>query len=224
MIELIKKNYFVCVGIFLSIVLLVIFNEIFFDNKTFGSSDNLSPKAVGLALNEVMEKEGGYPHWQPWVFSGMPTAEAFTNISQLYFPEYLFKIFSVPGMFIQIFHFLFCGIGMVLLLRYLGCSYWSSLLGSIGFMITPYMVTMLVFGHGSQIMTAAYIPWIVMFAIKLWNDPKILNIGILSLLLGFQLQRSHVQIAYYTWLLIGAFFFFKIINIAYKSKKLNSAV
>ena len=139
MIELIKKNYFVCVGIFLSIVLLVIFNEIFFDNKTFGSSDNLSPKAVGLALNEVMEKEGGYPHWQPWVFSGMPTAEAFTNISQLYFPEYLFKIFSVPGMFIQISHFLFCGIGMVLLLRYLGCSYWSSLLGSIGFMITPYM-------------------------------------------------------------------------------------
>ena len=224
MIELIKKNYFVCVGIFLSIVLLVIFNEIFFDNKTFGSSDNLSPKAVGLALNEVMEKEGGYPHWQPWVFSGMPTAEAFTNISQLYFPEYLFKIFSVPGMFIQISHFLFCGIGMVLLLRYLGCSYWSSLLGSIGFMITPYMVTMLVFGHGSQIMTAAYIPWIVMFAIKLWNDPKILNIGILSLLLGFQLQRSHVQIAYYTWLLIGAFFFFKIINIAYKSKKLDSIV
>ena len=39
-------------------------------------------------------------------------------------------------------------------------------------MITPYMVTMLVFGHGSQIMTAAYIPWIVMFAIKLWNDPN----------------------------------------------------
>ena len=83
-------------------------------------------------------------------------------------------------------------------------------------MIT-HMVTMLVFGHGSQIMTAAYIPDCYV-AIKLWNDPKILNIGILSLLLGFQLQRSHVQIAYYTWLLIGAFFFFKIINIAYKSK------
>ena len=33
--ELIKKNYFICVGIFLSIVLLVIFNEIFFDNKIF---------------------------------------------------------------------------------------------------------------------------------------------------------------------------------------------
>ena len=224
MIKIDNKNFYVFTFIFLAVLLMSLFREIFLESKTFGSSDNLSPHATGIALNKVAYEEEQYPHWQPWVFSGMPTAEAFTNISQLYFPEYLFKIFSIPGMFIQISHFLFCGIGMVLLLRYLGCTYWSSFLGSFSFMITPYMVTMLVFGHGSQIMTAAYIPWIVMFAIKLWNDPKLLNTGILSLLLGFQLQRSHVQIAYYTWLLIGAFFFFKIINIAYHSKKLNNVV
>ena len=208
----------------LSILLLILFNEVIVGNKTFGSSDNLSPKAIGIALNEMSGDDKSFPQWQPWVFSGMPTAEAFTNISNLYFPEYLFKIFSIPGMIIQIIHLLFCGIGMILLLRYLKCSYWASLLGSIGFMITPYMVTMIVFGHGSQVMTSAYLPWIFMFAMKVWERQDFIDIGILSLLLGFQLQRAHVQIAYYTWLLIGAYFLFRLIEALFIKKNFNNLV
>ena len=74
-------------------------------------------------------------------------------------------------------------------------------------MLTPFMITMIVFGHGSQVMTAAYIPWIMMFTMKLFRNPNSTNIGILALLMGFQLQRAHVQIAYYTWMLIGAYVF-----------------
>ena len=97
------------------------------------------------------------------------------------------------------------------LFRYFKCSSASALLGSVAFMITPFMITMAVFGHGSQLMTAAYIPWAILFTIKLWETPNLINCGLLALTLGFQLQRAHAQIAYYTWLMVGFYFLVMIV-------------
>ena len=196
---------------FMSLIISFLFNTIIFDNKTFGSPDSLSPKAIGIGLNKEFKDTNEFPQWQPWVFSGMPSAEAFTNISNLYFPEYFFKIFFLSGILIQLLHLLFAGIGCFFLLKYFKCSDWASFLGATGFMVTPYMVTMVVFGHGSQMMTAAYIPWVLWLTVQLWEKPNLFKCGWLGILLGFQLQRAHVQIAYYTWLMIGAYVLLMII-------------
>ncbi|MDP6991910.1 MAG: YfhO family protein [Candidatus Marinimicrobia bacterium] len=196
----------------LVVVVAFLFNPVIFGGKTFGSPDSLSPKAVGMALNEVAEEIGEFPQWQPWVFSGMPSAEAFTHISKLYFPEHLFKLFFLPGMMIQMLHLIFAGIGCILLLRHLKCSPFAAALGAVGFMVTPYMTTMVVHGHGSQMMTAAYIPWIFWLTIRLWEKPNLWDTGWLAILMGFQLQRAHAQIAYYTWLLVGAYSLMVLVN------------
>ena len=197
---------------FLVVVVAFLFNPVIFGGKTFGSPDSLSPKAVGMALNEVAEETGEFPQWQPWVFSGMPSAEAFTHISKLYFPEHLFKLFFLPGMMIQMLHLIFAGIGCILLLRHLKCSPFAAALGAVGFMVTPYMTTMVVHGHGSQMMTAAYIPWIFWLTVRLWENPNLWDTGWLAILMGFQLQRAHAQIAYYTWLLVGAYSLMVLVN------------
>jgi hypothetical protein len=206
-----KRPVVIATGL-MFIIIAILFEQVIFGGKTFGSPDSLSPKAIGIALNELSDASGELPQWQPWVFSGMPTAEAFTSLSKLYFPEYLFKLFFLPGMMIQLLHLLFAGIGGFLLLRHFKCSEWAAGLGAAAFMITPYMVTMVVFGHGSQMMTAAYIPWILWFTVRLWQNPNTWNMGWLALLLGFQLQRAHAQIAYYTWMLIGAYSLLILIN------------
>ena len=36
------------------------------------------------------------------------------------------------------------------------------------------------------------------------------NLGLLAILIGFQLQRGHIQIAYYTWLMIAIFVLYKV--------------
>ena len=92
---------------------------------------------------------------------------------------------------------------MYLFLKRIGGNFIGSILGATSFMVVPYMVTMIVHGHGSQVMTAAYIPWIMWALIRLDEKSSLRNIGILSLLIGLQLQRAHVQIAYYTWLAAG---------------------
>ena len=192
-------------SVFMTILIMILFNQVIFSGKSFGSPDTLSPKSVGIALNNYSDQSGEFPQWKPWIFSGMPSAEAFSHISKLYFPEHLFKLFMLSGMMIQMLHLLFAGIGCFLLLRHFKINYLSSILGSVGFMLTPYMTVMVVHGHGSQMMTAAYIPWIFWFTVKLWQKPNLLDTGVLAILLGFQLQRAHAQIAYYTWMLIGAY-------------------
>ncbi|HIA84832.1 MAG TPA: hypothetical protein EYO04_02275, partial [Candidatus Marinimicrobia bacterium] len=206
------KNPIILASLAMLVIIAVFFEPVIFGGKTFSSPDSLSPKAVGMALNDLSVETGEFPQWQPWVFSGMPSAEAFTNLSKLYFPEYLFKLFFLPGMLIQLLHLLFAGIGGFLLLRHFKCSDWAAGLGATAFMITPYMVTMVVFGHGSQMMTAAYIPWVFWFTVRLWQNTNFWDTGWLAVLLGFQLQRGHAQIAYYTWMLIGAYSLLMLIN------------
>ena len=206
------KNVFFLSVVAFTLITIFLFDPIIFGAKLFGSPDSLSPRSVAMALNKASESIGGYPLWQPWVFSGMPTAESFSYLSKLYFPEYIFKIFSLSGSTIQFIHLIFSGLGCMILLRELKCSKTASFFGATAFMTTPFMITMAVYGHGSQLMTAAYIPWALWLSIKSWNDPSIKNTGSLALILGFQLQRAHAQIAYYTWLLIGLYFLILLID------------
>ena len=87
------KNPVVIISGLMLVIITVLFEPVIFGGKIFSSPDSLSPKAVGMALNDLSVETDEFPLWQPWVFSGMPSAEAFTNLSKLYFPEYLFKLF-----------------------------------------------------------------------------------------------------------------------------------
>jgi len=195
----------------LLILLCIIFYPVIFQGKIFSSPDSLNPKAAAIILEETQMKIGEYPLWQPWIFSGMPTAESFTNTSNLYFLQYIFQVLHIPTIIIHLLHFLFAGLGVYVLLHYLKISQLITIIGGAGFMLMPYLVTMEVFGHGSQAMTAAYIPWAFWAALKLFDKQRVSDVGILAIILGLQLQRAHVQIAYYTWMLVGALFLFKII-------------
>lgn len=207
---MLSKKQLIIVLILL-VLLCIIFYPVIFQGKIFSSPDSLNPKAVAIILDKTQKEIGEYPLWQPWIFSGMPTAESFTNTSNLYFLQYVFQLLHIPTIIIHLLHFLFAGLGMYVLLRYLKLSQIVAIVGGAGFMLMPYLVTMEVFGHGSQAMTAAYIPWAFWAALKLFDKQRILDAGILAIILGLQLQRAHVQIAYYTWMLIGALFLFKLI-------------
>lgn len=202
-----KSTYYT--GLILAIIILGLFYPVVFEGKTFGTPDSLSPRAGSIILNKTWTETGVFPLWQPWIFSGMPTAEAFSFISSLYFPSLVLG-FLLNGTLIQLLHLLFAGLGCYLLVKKLTENTWAAILAGASFMTMPFMITMIVFGHGSQMMTAAYIPWVFLFTHKLLAKPNLADAGILALLLGFQLQRAHVQIAYYSWLLVGAFVFWHI--------------
>ena len=72
------KNIFFLSSIGFLILVIFLFEPIIFGGMIFGSPDSLSPRSIAMALNDASNELGQYPQWQPWVFSGMPTAEAFS--------------------------------------------------------------------------------------------------------------------------------------------------
>lgn len=200
----INKPFFIVIAI-MALVICVLFYDVIFMGKVFGTPDTLSPESATIVLDKIYSATGEYPLWQPWIFSGMPTVEAFTHISNLYFPSLILNLLFLKGILAQLLHLLFAGLGGYILLRNFGVSSFSAFLSGASFMLTPFMITMIVFGHGSQMMTAAYLPWVILLTIKVIKKPSLMNTGLLAILLGFQLQRAHVQIAYYSWMLVGAY-------------------
>ena len=124
-----------------------LFYPVVFQGQVPVSPDSVSPLATSIALDAVYEETGRYPLWQPWSFSGMPTVEAFTYLNGLYYPGVFFDFFQIKGLFLQLLHFVFAGLGGFVLLRQFRLHDVAAFLGGAAFMLTPYMVTMFVYGH-----------------------------------------------------------------------------
>ncbi len=207
------KDNFKVLGV-LFFVISIFFNQVMIGDELFLTSDTLSAKTISYGIELAEDRYGEYPLWMPWIFSGLPSTHSMQNVSEYYFPHHiisLIKMIGIPWFWNFLLHFIFCGFGMHLLLRRLKVSDGVALFGAISFMIAPYMVVMIVHGHGSQVMTASYIPWIMWGLLRLQEKPSLQNSGILSLLIGLQLQRAHIQIAYYTWMLMITYLIFTII-------------
>ena len=194
--------------VFLLLILLSIslylFADIVFFGKMFTHGDYLSPLAVKIGVEKYIYQYGGeYPYWLPSMMFGIPSVHSFQNISSYYPPQYIIEFLRYLGMPVfwnYIFHILFGGLGMYMLLRKLDAGYYAASLSSIAFIFNPYMVAMIMTGHGSQMMTSVYIPWIFYAYFLIISQCTYRNIGIFALFVSFQLLRGHVQIAYYTWI------------------------
>ncbi|MBV5319548.1 MAG: hypothetical protein JZU72_01110 [Chlorobium phaeobacteroides] len=180
-----------------------LFYQLLFLPLTISAPDSFVPMAASMALDRLYESTGAYPLWQPWSFSGMPTVEAFSYLSALYYPNILLSRLPLGDIGAQLIHLCLAGLGCFMVLRRFSLHPMAAFLGGAAFMMNPYMTAMLVHGHGSQLMTAAYMPWVLWATLRLFDRASLADAGLLALFTGFQLQRAHVQIAWYTWMVMA---------------------
>ena len=208
----------------LSILLIVssfLFYKLINGAYLFTSGDSLSPIAVKNAIKLYADSYNDFPLWFPWILGGIPTIHSFLSISNYYFPHHLMLIlydFGLSWNWYFILHLIFGGLGFFKLILFFKQDKYTALFGSILFLLMPYLTVMFAYGHGSQMMTASYIPWIILYMFKIYDGYKLEDFLLFSILIGLQLQRGHVQISYYTWMMIGLFF---VINILKLFKKDN---
>ena len=142
-----------------SIFVLFFFNDVIIFGNTFASGDSFNPYAIHHILDQVRQQLSEWPQWQPWIFSGMPSLEAFTYVNLLYLPSYFLDLIGVSDLNIQFIHLIFSGVGMLYLVDKLISNKKISFTIGLLWMFNPFLITMIVYGHGSQMMTAAYLPW-----------------------------------------------------------------
>ena len=199
--------------IFLIVVLCLLVPELVFLDRIFLAPDTKAPLSFRTVGREALD-EGSYPLWNPYLFCGMPSFSSLSYTPYVYPVSFvthvLYTYLGFPYMTWLLIHYLAAGAGMYLLLRSCGARPSVSLLAGALFMVMPNYVAAGANGHGSQASAVAWMPLALLLAWKvLRGRRRIVSAALLSIVLGFQMLRGHVQISYYTFLLVGLLFLFE---------------
>lgn len=220
-----KTNWFaqhphlIAFGIYFLLAMIFFFSTIF-GGRTYMSPDAQSAGGMTAPLDKAFWETWTLPQWSPYTFAGIPSFASLMYTPFVYMPGLLLlplaRLITLPAMFSPALHYVLAAMGVFIFLRHKGTSFWPALLGGLAFMFTPFLILMQVFGHGSQMMTSAYIPWALWAVDRLIEKFSWRNLGWAGLILGFQFQRGHVQISYYILLFVSLYVLCQIISVFIK--------
>lgn len=208
----------ICI-LLLYVIIIVLCNKIVFGDMIFAGSesgDTISHQSFVRSMDFLKNKQHTDPLWIPYIFSGMPI------FGTMIFPrnmDYVEITLSAIGRVIFfgsevswiLMHFFLNGLFMFLLARSLKFSQLPSLLAALTFMLNPYAIELAEAGHGSQLMTLSYLPLALLFTVRLLERRDLLSLGLLSIVSATMLLASHVQMAFYGFMLIGLYLLYEII-------------
>ena len=184
-------------------VVLVFFYPIAF-GKVFLTPDSVAPAGFARVALDALQKRHVYALWNPYHFLGMPSFGSLTFVPYVYPLDVVFgflnKTLHFPDLTWLLAHYLLLALSMFALLRALGAAPEGATLGAVALALTPNLVAVGVFGHGSQIMTAAYLPLLVLLLDRFARRGSLLALAAFALAAALQLLRGHVQIVFYSWL------------------------
>lgn len=195
----------------LVLLVLLFFYPITF-GKVFLTPDSVAPAGFAKIAFDALANQRVYPLWNPYHFLGMPSFGSLAFVPYVYPLDVVFgflnRTLHFPDLTWLLAHYLLLGLSMLALLRALGASPEGAVLGALAFALTPNLVAVGVFGHGSQIMTAAYLPLLLLLLDRFARRGSPVALAGLAVAVALQLLRGHVQIVFYSWLALGGYAMF----------------
>jgi hypothetical protein len=185
-----------------------------FQGRVFSSPDAQAPQGFAVYAEQERARSGDYPLWNPFIFCGVPSYASLAYNPDIYFPDWILKPLGAlaPPMLWLIAYYMIGAIGLYFLARDRGAAPGPAALGGLLFALTPNLIAVGAHGHGSQLVNSGLIP-VALLALHRWLARGRLSwLALLALVLGAQILRGHVQIAYYTWLAVGVYVVFYLLD------------
>ncbi|MGE5177406.1 MAG: YfhO family protein [Hyphomicrobiales bacterium] len=196
----------------LAAVLVLVFFYPLVLGKVFVSPDSVAPAGFAKLAMDALQTRHVYALWNPYTFLGMPTFGSLAFVPYVYPLDPVFGFLNTtlhfPDLTWLLAHYLLLALAMVALLRAFGAGPESAMLGGVTLALTPNLVAVGAFGHGSQIMTAAYLPLLLLLFDRFARRGSLLALAGFAFAAAFQLLRGHVQIVFYSWLALGGYALF----------------
>jgi len=172
-------------GGLLLLAVAILYRDLIFGGKVFWAPDSMSAQSLVTAGKNLQAREG-YPLWNPYIFSGMP------SFGSLVFTPYVYPVNFVLGIFVRylffpeyswlLFHTFLTGLATFLLLRERGARMAAALPAGVLMMWMPNLVAIGANGHGSQACAVAYLPLALYFWDRLWRGKGlVLNAAALAI-------------------------------------------
>ena len=206
----------------IGLLLLILYNKTLIDGRPFLGGDQLKASMCYRPFIADALDRGIYPLWNPYIFSGMPSFASLSSVPLVNIIDtailYFIRLFT-DNDFVRIFlNYLLFGMLMFFLLRRFKLSTGVSIFAAVVVVFIPQYVAFGVHAHNTKLLSLILIPLIFYLVDNLLEKRNLLYLALTSLAIGFQLFRAHVQVCFYTYLLIGFYFIFHSI-IRYKEDK-----
>ncbi|MCS6928161.1 MAG: hypothetical protein NZM43_01570 [Saprospiraceae bacterium] len=177
-----------------------------FQGKVLPQPDNQKARGMQTEIRAYLEAEGKVPLWTNSAFGGMPSYQIYSgakgNLTGPIFNALLFGTDIMTKVWPQV---LLAMLTMYFFLVVLGVDWRVGLLGAIGYGITTYNADIIEAGHTTKMIALALAPGILSGLMLTFGRHWLLGAGIMALFTAMQVYINHVQITYYTLMLIGFF-------------------
>jgi len=189
-----------------AIILFLLLSFLYFpevlDGKQLGGHDNANFKGMSRELVDYRNETGKEALWSNNMFCGMPafmTSVVYKG-NTLKFLNRLMQPGPRPVSFV----FLYL-IGFYLLLISLRVNPWLAIAGAIAFAFSSYNFVILAAGHNSKAIAIGYMAPVIAGVIISFRGMRLLGAAITAIALSLQILAGHLQITYYTLIIVFLF-------------------
>jgi len=189
------------------LLLAVIYCKPVLEGKKLGASDNLQWQAMAKESMDYKKVHGHTPLWTTGMFSGMPTYQI-ANENPYKLGSVIPAIITL-GLPKPIDMFFLAAITFYLLGAVLGVRPWIGVIDAIAYAYASYSPIIISAGHDTKMIAMAWLPGVVAALLLILRRKYLLGTGLMALFLTYLIGANHLQVTYYTFLLIA------IIGIAY---------
>ncbi|HEY5536752.1 MAG TPA: YfhO family protein [Ignavibacteria bacterium] len=211
-----KTVNYVFLGLIVFAILLF-FKDGIFGGKIFASPDNMAPNSYKTFLSDA-KSQGIFPLWIPYIFMGMPSLGSLTtalpamhNIFSFVWDSIL-SAFSGDNLFLlTVPYYILFAVSLYLYIQYKFKNNLIALICSLAGVFATGIIQLIIVGHHTKMMTFAFFP-LIMFIIDRLIDSRdknifkmLLNFALLTILIYIQLHFHHIQMLYYSYMMIGIY-------------------
>ncbi len=221
--EIIKKVLPHAVAVVLFVLAtMVYFSPMFLDGKQLRQGDILHSNGSSKEIADYRERTGKEALWTNSVFGGMPAYQ----ISVQYHNNWLqylgsFLTLGLPSPAYMIFLAL---LGFYIMLLCFKVNPWLAIVGAFAYGLSTYFMLIAGAGHNTKMRAMAYMPPIIGGLYLAYTRRKMwLGVLVVCLALGLQIRANHLQITYYTGIIVLIFIIFELVRII-KEKDYSSFV
>jgi hypothetical protein len=183
------------------LILAIIYCQPALMGKVVEQHDTLGWRGMAQQSFEFKEKYGYFPLWTNSMFGGMPAfAIAFegTVIQTIYLQNLLTLWMPIPVSFFFLACISFYYMGIVFRLKPLIAA-----MGAIAFAWATYDPVIIAVGHNTKMWAIGYMPAVIASLMLIFQGRYVLGAGLLALFFGLQTSTQHVQVVYYTAIIMA---------------------
>lgn len=191
------------IAVVVFLIVAIVYCKPALEGKVLNAHDNIGWKGMAQQSFEKKEQYGHFPKWTNSMFGGMPTYQIAlegTHKVSFHYVSYILTL-GLPKPIN--FFFLAC-ISFYLLALVLGINPWVGIIGALSYAYSTYDPVIIGAGHDTKMLAIGYAPLVVAGLLLLFKKKWWLGGAALATGLALQLGTNHLQIVYYTLLILGA--------------------